>query len=728
MPHRIQRRRNLLALSTFLVPLAVLALLGWNELQRSGQLTEASLEREARQFLTTARAAVEQQLELQLQPAFLASQRLLVDKGPVRTVMAMRGTEGFPAVQHIVLVDKQTGIAWPNPAPSVIALPGVSDRQNEPDTALSAAELLITSGDWQAAQSRLTRQVETLEAANPASESGRGRRYDLEEKEVLARFRLAAVLRATGETDGAREQFERVRELANRSRGRGMGGNSEMPTFAIVADASLAELGTPEQCISVLTDIADNRYDAVADGLSTALANRLAATFASESPHRPTVERLLRENRQRAATREFAERSELVVRFVLNRPRQRRDDAADADGFDNLAALRGIEHTVTTFDDRTSLLAMRPATDAEQRRWYCSHVGIDFDLETLLSAALAAYVDGTGNYVLSVSDPDDVALVPPPEVVPEGFTPPEVNSSADLTLRAYPANAARLMAERAAATRTRTLLLIALFVTALGGAIWSWRSAQREAQLAALKIDLVSRVSHELKTPLALIRMYGETLGMGRARDSDQAAEFGTIIARESERLTTLIQRILDYSRQQNDTLDYEAQPHDLGERLREIAYAYAPHLESKGVILIDELPLGITATCDKNGLESAILNLLENAAKYGPDAEEHEVDLQLLRRAGEAVIEVRDRGRGIPDGEHQRVFEGFYRASNAGEVRGAGLGLGLVQHFARAHGGDIVALPRDGGGTIMRLTLPLGSKPPTPHSPARDAARKDPT
>ena len=126
-------------------------------------------------------------------------------------------------------------------------------------------------------------------------------------------------------------------------------------------------------------------------------------------------------------------------------------------------------------------------------------------------------------------------------------------------------------------------------------------------------------------------------------------------------------------------------------------------------MILIDSLPLGLIVSCDKDGLEGAIVNLLENATKYGfQDVEEHEVDLLLQKQGDHAVVEVKDRGRGIPLKEHKRIFEGFYRASNSEEVRGAGLGLGIVQHFARAHDGDIEALPREGGGTIMRLTLPL--------------------
>jgi len=289
----------------------------------------------------------------------------------------------------------------------------------------------------------------------------------------------------------------------------------------------------------------------------------------------------------------------------------------------------------------------------------------------------------------------------------------------DLLLRAWPADPQRLVAEAEASKNMRTLLVVALFAAALGGALWSWRSVSRETELAALKVDLVSRVSHELKTPLALVRMYGETLGMGRARDAGQAAEFGSIIAREAERLTAMIQRILDFSRQQAGTLDYHKEPLDLGELLREITATYTPHLESRGAILIDSLPLGIRVQCDRNGCENAIVNLLENAAKYAREGDdEHEIELVLERHGESAVVEVRDRGRGIPPGEHTRVFDGFYRASNAGEVRGAGLGLGLVRHFARAHGGEILALPREGGGTVMRLELPLAGTPPPASGP----------
>jgi signal transduction histidine kinase len=382
----------------------------------------------------------------------------------------------------------------------------------------------------------------------------------------------------------------------------------------------------------------------------------------------------------------------------------RRSRHTDADGDS------GVQRHVATVDGKLVLVCVRPALDEERQKWpTCASVALQLDLAMILAPTWQQFAQRDGTFVLGVREEENTVIAAP-TAVPADYTPPTVEAGG-LTLAAHLADPAGWAAAESAAASQRTLLILFLFVTALGGALWSWRSVSRETELASLKIDLVSRVSHELKTPLALVRMYGETLSMGRARDSSQAAEFGGIIAREAERLTTLIQRILDFSRQQAGTLAYQKAPIDLGELLREVAGAYSPHLEARGVILIDSLPPGIAVQCDANACESAIVNLLENAAKYGRDGDtEHEVELVLERCHDQAVVEVRDRGRGIPAGELDRVFDGFYRASNSGEVRGAGLGLSLVQHFARAHGGDIQAMAREGGGTVMRLTLPLAT------------------
>jgi signal transduction histidine kinase len=516
------------------------------------------------------------------------------------------------------------------------------------------------------------------------------------------------VLRALAETKAAIKQFKEV-ELITRD-GRGM---RELLQMRLVARTVRAELGLPVDRLALLRDIAENGYSQVADGLSSAIALRMAGTFDPDGAEFEEVERYLVEDEQRAASRVFADDYSIwfkyLVRPLVHRPGQLTEPIIE-------------ERLISTDAGYPMLLVVRTATPEEDKRNQCAYVALHFDLSEMINPVLATISDV--DYMLSITDPRGGPLLTPTEPPPKGFVAPATRTN-DLTLRVFPADPERLMAEADSAATKRTLLVLALLFTAIGGALWSWRSVSREAELAALKISLVSRVSHELKTPLALIRMYGETIGMGRVRDQAQAAEFGSIIARESERLTTLIQRILDFSRQQAGTLTYQSEPYDIGELLRSTAYAYAPHLEEKGVILIDSLPLGIVVSCDKDGLEGAIINLLENATKYGHNGDtEHEVDLILETIDGQAVIEVQDRGRGIPDGEHKRIFEGFYRASNSGEVRGAGLGLGIVRHFTRAHEGDIEALPREGGGTIMRLTLPLAKRNNTPptasHAPNR--------
>ena len=144
-------------------------------------------------------------------------------------------------------------------------------------------------------------------------------------------------------------------------------------------------------------------------------------------------------------------------------------------------------------------------------------------------------------------------------------------------------------------------------------------------------------------------------------------------------------------------------------------AVAAAPAKSAaKGAALVTDLATGVTAEVDHVALESVVLNLLENATKYGREDEEScgAIELRLCKNGDSAEIEVLDRGRGVPDSERDSIFESFYRASNAGEVRGAGLGLSLVRHFAQAHGGEAHALPREGGGTIFRITLPLARDP----------------
>lgn len=707
-------QRQLLALCTFLVPLAVLAILGWNELRRSGASADAALDREARQFLQSAAQLVEQQFEQKLPPIVDGTARLLAQSGPIRTVLTLRNEEACRTLLDVLLLDEQVGLVWPDLPPPSLDLPfsrdyGPRGGDNSITAALQAVDLLLTRDDRQGAKALLQHLIAQIAAAsNPGQPGPPG--Y-LQSADLLARFRLGTVHRALGDLDLARAEFERLARFTNRI-GRI---DSEIATLAVLAETAIAELGTPADRLKVLRAIAESRRDGLDDGLLTAICDRVSTGIAADDPLRKEADTLLIEERQREQTRTFASVYDLWLKYGLRKPRfsQANDGDGDAAPYDDA-------RIISTISGQTTLLCVRQATAEEKLPpLRCQRVGVHIDLERLLAPAVESLASGSSSFVIAIEAPDDVPMVPPPSTVPENFVPPRLETQG-LLLRAFPADAERLIAETNAAARNRTLLMLALFVTAVGGALWLWRSAEREAELAALKIDLVSRVSHELKTPLALIRMYGETLGMGRARDTNQAAHFGGIIVRESERLTGLIQRILDFSRQQAGTMSYELETIDLGDVLRKICDAYTPHLEARGAILVETLPHEVLVRCDANACEGAIINLLENAAKYGPEGGDHEIELELSSRDGMAVIEVRDRGRGVPSAEREQIFDGFYRASNAGEIRGAGIGLSLVRHFARAHGGEITATGRDGGGSIFRLTLPLAGDAPARSSDPR--------
>lgn len=269
-----------------------------------------------------------------------------------------------------------------------------------------------------------------------------------------------------------------------------------------------------------------------------------------------------------------------------------------------------------------------------------------------------------------------------------------------------------LLAGRRRSLLAKALLWIALAGIAGFGAFLLVRVLRRERELADLKTDFVSRVSHELKTPLSLIKMYGETLAMGRVGDPGKARSFARVIAKESDRLTRMIDNVLDFSRVERSRREYSPRRQRLDRLVREIADSYRPHLEDQGFDLkVDPLP-PTEAVVDPEGFTQALVNLLGNARKYTGN-EEKRIELRLSRNGRTAVIEVMDRGVGVPDIEKERIFESFYRASTAGTSRGAGIGLALVKHFAEAHGGAASCRDREGGGSVFSITLPIAGDEP---------------
>jgi signal transduction histidine kinase len=259
--------------------------------------------------------------------------------------------------------------------------------------------------------------------------------------------------------------------------------------------------------------------------------------------------------------------------------------------------------------------------------------------------------------------------------------------------------------------KTWTLCLIGFIDLMLGAGLYLiYSNVRRELTLSRLKSDFVANVSHELKTPLALIRLFAETLELGRVPGEQKAQQYYRVINKESQRLTQLINNILDFSRIEAGRKEYRLASADVGRIVAEVVDAYRFQIEQQGftfeVAVEDDLP---RVTADKEALAQALLNLVNNALKYTRD--EKFLRLEISHRAdGQVAIAVSDRGIGVAKGEQKKIFEKFYRAEDSlvHETKGSGLGLSLVKHIMEAHGGTVEVESTPGKGSTFTLLLPV--------------------
>lgn len=234
----------------------------------------------------------------------------------------------------------------------------------------------------------------------------------------------------------------------------------------------------------------------------------------------------------------------------------------------------------------------------------------------------------------------------------------------------------------------------------------------KEVALARLKSDFVSNVSHELRTPLALIRLYAETLELGRITTREKKHDYYKIIRKESERLTGLINNILDFSRIEAGHKEYEFRETDIGDLVRNTLDSYRYQIEQQGFTLKEEIDGALPIVCvDREAIARALLNLMNNALKYSAD--EKYLRVKLYRENGSVKLEVEDHGIGITNREQTKIFEKFYRTGDplVHNTKGSGLGLSLVRHISDAHGGSIDVDSTPGKGSRFTLTLPLNGK-----------------
>jgi two-component system sensor histidine kinase KdpD len=230
-------------------------------------------------------------------------------------------------------------------------------------------------------------------------------------------------------------------------------------------------------------------------------------------------------------------------------------------------------------------------------------------------------------------------------------------------------------------------------------------SARVAAETERTRSALLSAVTHDIRTPLASIKGAASMLAHEPALAPGARRELLETIREEAERLTSLIGDLLDLTRLESGDLTVKKEPYPLEEIVDSAVQRLSAELAGRPIERTqpDEV---LVAPVDAVLLEQVVVHLLENAAKYTPA--ESPIEIRLGTRGEEALIEVADRGPGLPQGEERRVFERFYRAADSHRSRGTGLGLTISEAIVRAHQGKIEAVNREGGGALFRVSLPL--------------------
>jgi len=260
-----------------------------------------------------------------------------------------------------------------------------------------------------------------------------------------------------------------------------------------------------------------------------------------------------------------------------------------------------------------------------------------------------------------------------------------------------------------ASTRPQKALMGVVGVLMAIGVFLVVRAAAREVRVAELKSNFVASVSHDLKTPLALIQLFAETLELGRVKTPDRAQEYYRIINLEARKLTRLIENILDFSRMEAGLRPYTKQPEDIGVIVDRVVVMMAPQFTQGkfSVTVHRDEPLP-AVMADVLAVERAVENLLTNALKYS--GESKRIDIAVVTAGQQLQVRISDHGIGIPRQELRRIFRKFYRVQQelGGGPQGTGLGLAIVEHTMRGHGGSVSVDSTPGVGSQFTLHFPI--------------------
>ena len=398
-----------------------------------------------------------------------------------------------------------------------------------------------------------------------------------------------------------------------------------------------------------------------------------------------------------------------------------------------------LRHLHYTYAGTTYLVSYR-AVRFEGRRYYLvAHHDTGYLVREVFPA-LVGSGSSEGTRGFNVVDEDNVRIYGPPlaragdYVVGHRFP----TTLYRWRLQVAPEQATLLVQEGGSRALTEVGLIglsLAVLLLGVGFLLYSQR---QESRLNALRSEFVANVSHELKTPLSVVRMFAEMLLTGRVRDEAKRRHYLETILRESERLSALIENVLDFSAMERGKEAYQLRDGDLAELVARAIDTFRFRLEQHGVdIKVEVLGDPPKVRFDEQAMLLAVLNLLDNAVKYGGGTP---IEVTVERGRRHVYVRVRDHGPGLADEHHKRVFERFYRVRGEQTVRGSGIGLALVKRIVEGHRGRAWLENAPGGGARVSFSLPIdpaslaqasgpgesSAEPIAPSEPERSSARAE--
>ena len=285
-------------------------------------------------------------------------------------------------------------------------------------------------------------------------------------------------------------------------------------------------------------------------------------------------------------------------------------------------------------------------------------------------------------------------------------------------------------------SRWFAMVIGAAALTSIIGFISAYRAFHKQLRLAEMKSNFVSSVSHELRAPIASVRLMAEGLERGKISEPAKQREYFRFITQECRRLSSMIENVLDFARIEQGRKQYEFEPTDMSALVEQTVKLMEPYAAERGVRLrvvagevtrlhsnspsqpsaleVDQSLVTsaatVTATIDGQAVQQALVNLIDNAIKHSPSVEEVLVELSLNAQLSTINLSVTDQGPGIPPTEHEKIFERFYRLGSElrRETPGVGIGLSIVKHVVEAHGGRVRIESEVGKGSRFTIELPI--------------------